>query len=260
VDEVLHGGVANAGAVVRRGDHVLRPANRHSESVHRFLRALRAAGFDGVPEPVGIEGDRERLTFVPGDVAVVPFPDWFQADAVLTSVADLLRRFHEASAAFDPAGGDWSDAMADPAGGTVVVHNDVCPENVVVRDGEAVALIDFDFAAPGRPVHDLAQMVRMCGPVDDDVNAARLGWHPADRAARARLAADAYGLDATGRQDLLSSLDAAMASSGGFLRRQIEAGHVHFAAMWEEMGGQERFDRRRTWWTGARPAFERALA
>ena len=27
-------------------------------------------------------------------------------------------------------------------------HNDVCPENVVFRDGIAVALLDFEFAAP----------------------------------------------------------------------------------------------------------------
>ena len=46
--------------------------------------------------------------------------------------------------------------MADPEGGPVVCHNDVCLENVVFRNGEAVALLDFDFAAPGRPVYDLA--------------------------------------------------------------------------------------------------------
>jgi aminoglycoside phosphotransferase (APT) family kinase protein len=50
-----------------------------------------------------------------------------------------------------------------------------CLENVVFRDGVAVALIDFDYAAPGRPVHDLAQFAKMCVPLEDDVNAARLG-------------------------------------------------------------------------------------
>ena len=39
-DEVLRGGVANAGAVVRRGEHVLRPSNPHTGSIHRFLTAL----------------------------------------------------------------------------------------------------------------------------------------------------------------------------------------------------------------------------
>ena len=70
--------------------------------------------------------------------------------------------------------------MADPEGGPVVCHNDVCLENVVFRDGEAVALLDFDFAAPGRPVYDLACFARMCVPIDDDENRARFGWHGDD--------------------------------------------------------------------------------
>jgi hypothetical protein len=46
---------------------------------------------------------------------------------------------------------EWPRALADPAGGTILCHNDVCPDNVVFRDGRAAALIDFDLAAPGRP-------------------------------------------------------------------------------------------------------------
>jgi hypothetical protein len=260
VDEVLHGGVANAGAVVRRGDHVLRPSNPHTPSVHRFLRALRDAGFDGASEPVGVDPDgRERLVFVPGGVAVPPFPDWAQADDVLASVADLLRRFHDASAAVSTEG-EWSEEMADADGGPIVIHNDVCLENVVCRDGRAVAFLDFDFASPGRPVSDLAKMVRMCGPVDDDESAGRLGWHPADRAVRARVVADAYGLDRDGRAELLADLDDGMARSGEFVRRRVEAGDPNFIAVWAQMGGQARFDRRRAWWADHRPAFEAALA
>ena len=53
-EEILRGGVANAGAVVRVGPHVLRPSNSHTPTIHAFLGALRAAGFDGVQEPVGV--------------------------------------------------------------------------------------------------------------------------------------------------------------------------------------------------------------
>ena len=87
--------------------------------------------------------------------------------------------------------------LADPAGGTVVCHNDVEPSNVVFRDGIAVALLDFEFAAPGRPVYDLAHLARFWVPIDDDFDQARLGWRPADRPARLRLVADAYGLDSS---------------------------------------------------------------
>jgi hypothetical protein len=261
-EEVLAGGVANAGAVVRVGEHVLRPSNPNTASIHRFLTVLDDAGFEGASVPVEVDPDgRERLRFIEGDVAVVPFPAWFQDDEVLGSIAVLMRRMHEAARAFDPTSGSWtwSDEMADPQGGPIVCHNDLCPENVVFRDGVAVGFIDFDFAAPGRPVYDLAQMVRMCGPVDDDVNAARLGWEPADKAARVRLVADAYGLDASGRAELLDVLAVSMATGGEFVRRRVEAGDPNFIQMWNEMGGQQRFDRRREWWEAEQSGFAAAL-
>ena len=104
-EEVLQGGMANAGAVVRVGQYVLRPSNRHTDLIHCLLRHVRANGFDGVPEPVGIDPDgRERLVFVQGDVAWPPFPSWAQSDGALASIADLLARFHVAAKGFVRAG------------------------------------------------------------------------------------------------------------------------------------------------------------
>ena len=100
--ELLAGGVANAGAVIRVGDQVLRPSNPHSGSIHRFLSELHSVGFTGVPDPVGIDEDgRERLKFIPGDVAVPPFPAWSQTDDALASVSALIRRLHDASRGLD---------------------------------------------------------------------------------------------------------------------------------------------------------------
>lgn len=259
-DEVLLGGVANAGAVTRSGPHVLRPSNAHSRSIHRFLVALRNVGFEGASLPLGIDADgRERLVFIPGDVAVPPYPTWAQSDAALGSVARLIKEMHDASVGIDVAGSTWSDEMADTAGGDVMCHNDVCLENVVFREGEAIALLDWDFAAPGRREFDLAAFARMCVPVDDAVNAARLGWSPADRPARLRLVCDEYGLDAAGRGELLGHLSGAIARGGEFVRRRVETGEPGFVEMWAAMGGQERFDRRRRWWSTERDAFEQAL-
>lgn len=149
--------------------------------------------------------------------------------------------------------------MADPAAGDVFCHNDVCMENVVFRDGVAVGLLDFDFAAPGRREFDLAAFARMCVPIDDEVNAARLGWTPADRPARLRVVCDDYRLDGPGRHQVLRCLDDSIARGGEFVRRRVDAGEVAFIEMWEAMGGQERFDRRRRWWADARPDFDAAL-
>jgi len=259
-EEVLHGGVANAGAVVRVGDHVRRPSNPHTESIHRYLGALHRAGFDGASMPVGIDPDRrERLGFIPGDVATPPYPAWAQTDEALGSIARLIRRLHDASVGLDLGATTWSDEMADPSGGEVMCHNDVCLENVVFRNGEAIALLDFDFAAPGRREFDLAAFARMCVPVDEPGATPGLGWVTVDRPARVRLVSDEYGLGATGRSTLLDCLSESIARGGEFVRRRVEAGEAAFIEMWESMGGQERFDRRRRWWDTHRNDFAAAL-
>ena len=256
----LVGGIANAGQVVRVGPHVLRPSTAHSGSIHAFLRAVRHAGFEGASSPVGIDEDgRERLVFIDGDVPLPPYPNWSQSDTALASIAGLLRELHDVARGFDGEGLSWDDSLADPAGGTLVCHNDVCPENVVFRDGHAVALLDFEFAAPGRPVYDLAQLARLCVPIDDEVDQARLGWRPADRAARLRLVADAYGLDREGRAELLSAMHDAIARVEAAVRRSVATGAPNFVEMWNRTGGSERYDRRRRWWADHRDQFAAAL-
>ncbi len=260
MDEILSGGVANAGSVIRKGDFVIRPSNPNSEAVHAFLLGLRSAGFDGASLPVEIQADgRERLLFIEGDVAVPPFPAWVQTDDALSSTTALIRSFHEASSRMPVIPAKWSDELADPCGGTMICHNDVCLENVVFRDGEAVALLDFDFAAPGRPLFDLAAFARMCVPIDDDLNASRLGFADLNRPARLRLVADTYGLDAEGRHTLVELFDGQMESGGSFVQHRVEVGDPNFIRMLDEMGGMERYERRSRWWQESREAFVRAL-
>jgi Phosphotransferase enzyme family len=259
-EELLGGGIANAGLVVRVGPHVLRPSSPHSGSTHAFLRAVRQAGFEGAPRPVGIDEDgRERLVFIDGDVPVPPYPDWSQSDTALASIARLLRGLHDAARGFDPDGLTWDDSLADPAGGTLVCHNDVCPENLVFRDGIAVALLDFEFAAPGRAVYDLAHLARLCVPIEDDFDQARLGWRPADRPARLRLVADAYGLDRDGRAELLPAMNDAIDRLEAAVRRSVAAGNPVSVELWNRTGGGERYDRRRRWWTDHHDKFAAAL-
>jgi hypothetical protein len=210
--------------------------------------------------PVEIQPDgRERLVFIRGDVPVPPFPTWAQTEEALESIAALMHSFHQASSQVPIRVLAWSDELADPAGGTMICHNDVCLENVVFRNGRAVGLLDFDFAAPGRPIFDLAAFARMCVPIDDNLSAGRLGFEDVDRPARLRLVADAYGLDAEDRQLLVSLLDRAMESGGLFVQRRVEAGDPSFIRMLDEMGGMERYDRRLRWWLASREEFVTAL-
>ena len=221
---------------------------------------MRSTGFEGVPEPIGIDDDgRERLVFIEGEVPISPYPDWSQSDFALASMVELLRGFHGAAKGFDPTDFTWNDSLADPAGGTVVCHNDVCPENVVFRDGIAIALLDFEFAAPGRPVFDLAQLARLCVPIENDFDQARLGWRPADRPARLRLVADAYGLDRDGRKELLTTIDVALTRGEEFVRHRVESGDPNFVEMWNQTDGPERYHRRQRWWYDNHHDFATAL-
>jgi Phosphotransferase enzyme family len=244
---VLRGGVASPGAVVREGDEVLRPQRPSTEAVHRLLRHVRTQGFLGAPEPRGIAQGIEHLAYISGDVPQVPFPAWWKNDAALSSTARLLRRFHDASEGFGGLGdAEWSAELADPGGVEVLCHNDVCPENVVYRAGHAIALLDFDFAAPGRRVYDLAMLAKMCCPLDAPDGAALLGLGDVDPLARLRVVADSYGLPAD-RRALVDAIDDAVAVGDEFVERHVRAGERGFLAMWEANGGRSRMERRKLW-------------
>ncbi|MBP7629948.1 MAG: phosphotransferase [Acidimicrobiales bacterium] len=191
-----------------------------------------------------------------------PFPTWSITDRALVTMAKLLRRYHDAASSFTPPpGAVWNQELADPTPGDqpVLCHNDVCPENVVFSEAIAVALLDFDFAAPGRREWDVAAMARMCVPVETAEDAARTGRGTLDPVRRLRVVADAYGLDEPGRDGLLDALAVQFDQGGAFVRRRVEAGEPAFVAMWEAMGGQERYDRRQAWFDAERPQFLTAL-
>jgi hypothetical protein len=241
----LAGGLAHPGEVVRVGDTVRRPAGPHTASIVALHEHMLGAGFDGVPQPLGLdERGRETWAFIHGDVPIPPFPAWSMTEHALASVAWLLRRYHDAAADFDPSPYAWSDEMADPHGGPLVVHTDVCPENVVFRDGEAVALLDFDFAAPGRAVWDVVATAGMWAPRRDP--AGRIpGMEHLDPIARTQVFVDAYGLDTEGRAAFLDTCRERLAT--GFLQRRVAAGEPQFIAMWEAQGGAEDDVRRHAW-------------
>ncbi|MFE6960442.1 phosphotransferase [Streptomyces sp. NPDC057696] len=262
----LPGGMMNAGAVVRRGEVVERPAPPNVRALHAYLHALRRRGFDAAPVPVGVRADgREQLGFIPGDVAVPPFPRWAMSDTALRSVGSLLRRLHEASAGVcvDVSVG-WAGELADPEGGTMLCHNDVCPENVVFRDGRAVALIDFDQAAPGRPVWDVALTAGYWVPMLDPESAAPLypvpgTSHASDAPARLRLLADGYGLSPRERAELPEVVEQAAEVCRAFVARRVAEKNPVYVQALRDRGGWERWDRIQAWLDARRETFRGAL-
>ncbi|TCO47788.1 phosphotransferase family enzyme [Kribbella antiqua] len=143
MDEVeLQGGFVNV--VVRRGDVVLRQPG--PAFVHELLRHLD--GWPGAPRFLGMDQGRERLSFIDGYVAWErPWKDGVTTPGALQSVGRLVREFHDLTAGTTLAGEH-----------EVVCHNDLSPKNTVYTDdgSRAIAFIDWDIAAPGPRIHDLA--------------------------------------------------------------------------------------------------------
>lgn len=212
-----------------------------------LLEYLRTSGFDGAPTVLGRDPEgRDVYGWIDGEVPIPPFPAWALRNEALVSTARLIRRLHEALSGYEaPPGTSWSIERADPRGGPIICHTDICPENVVFRDGQAIAILDFDFASPGRPVWDLAMAARMWIPLRPRGDA---GADEAATFARrlGRLAAG-YGLARSDHEELVDAIVEAQRVGNAFVRRRVEAGEPGFVAMWEDRGGAEWFDGVTAW-------------
>jgi len=185
----LKGGWVTSG-IVRVGETVRRPPGPNSPFVHKLLDHLEEAGFDASPRLLGPdEKGREILTYVEGDSpsncrSIV----W--SDEQLAAAAELLRRFHDATARSVLA------AHAD-----VVCHNDFGPWNLVWRDELPVAIIDYDYAAPGTRLDDLGYAVWK------HLNLGLVELPPGEQSRRLRLMSSEYGVPAD--LELLGAIDQA---------------------------------------------------
>jgi Phosphotransferase enzyme family len=178
---VLPGGHVNQ--VVRIGATVRRTPPARADFVHDLLGLLEQRGWAGAPRFHGLdEQGREILDYIDGHVP------WDRAqtrdtcpDQTLVQVAGLMREFHDLT---------YGSPLTGPH--EVICHNDLSPRNTVYalsQDGpRPVAFIDWDLAAPGERIHDVAHVCWQfldLGPAVRDV---------ADAARRIRLICDAYGL------------------------------------------------------------------
>ncbi len=191
----LNGGRITQG-VVRKGDVVLRPACANAAFVHAVLRHLEEKNVGSAPRFLGMdERGREKTTFLEGwsprDLG------WF-SDEQCTAAARIIRTLHGALAGFHGC----------PPGLTVC-HNDLSPCNFMFRDGLPYAVFDWDSAAFGAAMDDLAYAAWMWLDIGNDELA------PGVTARRLRLMLDAYGARAEDRLGFCGRMHAQMARVAG---------------------------------------------
>lgn len=244
----------NTAPVVRVGDTVRRPVRPFTATVHAYLRHLRDHGADFVPEPLGDdEQGREVLSFVEGDVPIEPLPGWATTDDALAELALLIRRLHDAAQGWQPPpdavwgripGARAADLPAGVDEPELVSHQDYCPGNVVFRGGLPAALIDFDLARPTTRVADCVNAVYWWAPLLDPRDRAPSLVH-VDAGRRVRLFADAYGLDAAQRSQVVPVAIARARASQLTMRAAADADPV-FRRWWDE-GVKDRMPRTVEW-------------
>jgi thiamine kinase-like enzyme len=182
--EVLKGGRVTKN-VVKIGETVRRPLTKNTNFVNQLLQYLEKVGFDRAPKFLGIdESNRQILSYIKGFVP----PDldkW--SDKQLVTAAKLIRDYHDSTISFESKGTE-----------EIICHNDLSPCNAVMIAGLPFGLIDFDAAAPGSRISDLAYATWMwcdLGNVEES---------PKEQGRRIKLMLDAYGLEK--RQDFITEI------------------------------------------------------
>ena len=228
----LEGGNMSSG-VVRVGDTVRRPAGAWTPAVHALLNHLHAVGFRGAPRALGLdEQGREVLTFVPGSVA---WPDHFSRldpDDQLRRVVRLIRDFHDAVAEFTPPPDAWWQILIPADGDEIIAHHDLAPWNLIIGD-QQWAFIDWDVAAPGTRLGDLAYAIHGFVPLS-----ANPTYQREDAGRRLRLIADTYELTEEQRLDILPLLVRRTHGMYAFLAEQAARGVQPWTRLWRHGHGE----------------------
>ncbi len=225
--KTLDGGRDNA--IFKQGDHVLRPLNAWSPSVHQLLTFLHNNGFDACPEVIGIEGGQEILRFVEGETSNYPLVGAIGTDTALMSAGALLRDFHDVSAQFLVSESaqhlHWMLTPRPPF--EVICHGDYAPYNVALDGEHVVGVFDFDTSHPAPRLWDVAYAVYCWAPFKmneydklGDINT---------QAKRAALFCEAYGLSVPEKVGLVDAMIERLQALVDFMMGEAEKGNAAFA-------------------------------
>lgn len=234
-EQPLTGGFITS-SVIRRGDTVRRTAGHWSPAVHAWLAHLAARGETMAPRPLELDAANhvEVLSYLDGTVlSGGTSPPYLWREDTLVAIARLISRLHDASVDFSaPADARWQRTVAHPDGAEVICHNDLAPWNTVFVNEQPVGFIDWDLAAPGPRLWDVAFALWHFVPLYGDPSSDPFDvtvFEP--RARRARLFCDAYGLADRGR--VVDMVIERQLVARAAIEQGVHAGDPAYQRLWE---------------------------
>lgn len=140
--EIILTGGRSTESVVRIGDFVHRSMGPNAKFVHELLQHVEQQQFPYAPRFAGIDAQgREILSYIEGEV----LHGHRFSEAQLREAILLLREFHD-TASGSPLRGE----------NETICHHDFAPWNLIMHQDTPVGIIDFDEAAPGSRIEDVA--------------------------------------------------------------------------------------------------------
>lgn len=180
--------------VVRIGQTVRRPTHQNTPTVQALLKHLEETGFDGAPRALGIDDQgREMVSYIHGITGHYPLKPYVLSESTLVQIALLLKRYHDATASVSmPETVGWGRPVPGPR--EVICHGDAGPYNIIFRNGNPVALIDFERITPGPRIWDIGFVVYRFAPLCDLPKGGLSPGFLRRAARRIRIFLNAYGI------------------------------------------------------------------
>ena len=137
------------------------------------------------------------LTYIEGEVAIRPWPEFVRMDSGIVQLGTFLRSYHRAITKYTPQpDAQWRVPDVKWQPGQIIRHGDLGLWNTVWKKGKLVGCIDWDFAEPGYPIEDVAQLAWYSAPLLPDKKCRETGVEPGKiQISRMHLLCQTYGID-----------------------------------------------------------------
>ncbi len=223
--EELQGG---RDGIFKNGNTVQRPMGKWSPTIHRLLKHLESIGFSKSPQFIGIENEKEILSFVDGETYDYPLVGTIGSEEAVITAGKLLRELHDSTESFleFDKGNEQTWMLPSRNPQEVICHGDFTPYNVALNGNNVVGIFDFDVSHPAPRIWDLAFSAYSWAPFLTNEGCVT-GTLP-DQIRRAKLFLDSYGASVEHRKSFVSVVTDRLHCVVNHMKAEAKNGNVKF--------------------------------